>query len=117
MFRSAFPLLITTVFLIISLNPVDVSGQEPSAEKVQAAEILDQRSDEFSQLALKIWSLAEVGYQETETSALLQSALRDEGFQIRAGVVGIPTAFVAEWGSGRPRMKSRVRFPCDPIHC
>ncbi|MBX3147057.1 MAG: amidohydrolase [Gemmatimonadales bacterium] len=55
-----------------------------------------------SEIARRIWGLAEVGYQETKSSALLQEQLRAAGFRIEAGVAGIPTAFVASWGSGQP---------------
>ena len=53
-------------------------------------------------VALQIWNWAEVGYQEEQTSARLQKELRDAGFSVRAGVAGMPTAFVAEYGSGKP---------------
>lgn len=53
-------------------------------------------------VALQIWNWAEVGYQEEQSSARLQKELRDAGFSVRAGVAGMPTAFVAEYGSGKP---------------
>ena len=43
--------------------------------------------------------MPELGYQETKTTALLQSELKKAGFTIQAGVAGIPTAFVARAGS------------------
>ncbi len=51
---------------------------------------------------MEIWELAEMGYLENESSALLQKTLSDEGFSIKKGVAGIPTAFTAEYGSGYP---------------
>ncbi len=53
-------------------------------------------------MALQLWNWAEVGYQEEQSSARLQKELRDAGFSVRAGVAGMPTAFVAEYGSGKP---------------
>ena len=53
-------------------------------------------------VAQELWSWAEVGYQEEQSSARLQKELRAAGFTIRAGVAGMPTAFVAEYGSGKP---------------
>jgi aminobenzoyl-glutamate utilization protein B len=53
-------------------------------------------------VALQIWNWAEVGYQEEQTSARLQKELRDAGFSVRADIAGMPTAFVAEYGSGKP---------------
>ncbi|MBC2840181.1 amidohydrolase [Robiginitalea sp. SC105] len=63
---------------------------------------LDARSGEYADIALQIWDWAEMGYQEEKSAALLQQTLQDAGFTIQKGVAGIPTAFVAEYGSGSP---------------
>ena len=52
--------------------------------------------------ARQIWEFAEVGYQETRSSALLQDQLRAAGFAVESGVADMPPAFVATWGSGSP---------------
>ena len=53
-------------------------------------------------MARKIWEWAEVGYQEKRSSALLADALEEGGFRVERGVAGIPTAFIATIGSGKP---------------
>jgi aminobenzoyl-glutamate utilization protein B len=63
---------------------------------------LDARRDAYAAIAHQIWGFAEVGYQETRSSALLQQQLFDAGFAVQSGVAEIPTAFVATWGSGKP---------------
>ncbi len=63
---------------------------------------LDQKSEAYGEIAQTIWDLAEMGYQEEKSSALLQKTLSDSGFTIQKGVAGIPTAFIAEYGSGSP---------------
>ncbi|WP_407658226.1 amidohydrolase [Maribacter litoralis] len=63
---------------------------------------LEQKSDEYGNIAQNIWEFAEMGYQEEKSSSLLQQTLKDAGFTIKTGVAGIPTAFVAEYGSGSP---------------
>lgn len=65
-------------------------------------------------MAKQIWSWAEVGYQETRSSALLQEQLRSAGFSIETGVAGIPTAFVAEYGSGKPVIGILAEFDALP---
>ncbi len=70
--------------------------------KADVASFLDTRQQEFSDIAMKIWDLAEVGYQETQSSALLTDELEAHGFTVERGVAGIPTAFVATYGSGKP---------------
>ncbi len=63
---------------------------------------LDQQYNKYSDIALKIWEYAEVGYQEYKSSALLQQTLRDAGFKVTTNVAGMQTAFVAEAGNGAP---------------
>ncbi len=50
--------------------------------------------------ALQIWKFAELGYQETQSSALLQQRLKAAGFEIKTGVAGEPTSFVASFRNG-----------------
>ena len=63
---------------------------------------LDTKAPAYATTARTIWEFAEVGYQETKSSALLQEQLRAAGFAIEAGVGEMPTAFVASYGSGKP---------------
>jgi len=63
---------------------------------------IDEMKRNYEDIALKIWDYAEIGYQETKSAALLQEQLKSEGFEIKAGVAGIPTAFTASYGSGSP---------------
>ncbi|MGB7394256.1 MAG: amidohydrolase [Pricia sp.] len=63
---------------------------------------LDQKSETYAEIAQQIWELAEMGYQEEKSASLLQKTLSDAGFTIKKGVAEIPTAFVAEYGSGTP---------------
>jgi aminobenzoyl-glutamate utilization protein B len=63
---------------------------------------LEGKAEIYGTIAQDIWSLAEMGYQEEKSAALLQKTLKDEGFTIKTGVANIPTAFVAEYGSGSP---------------
>ena len=65
-------------------------------------------------LADEIWALAEVGYQEHESSRLLQATLRDAGFEVQAGVADIPTAFVATFGRKGPTIGILAEFDALP---
>src|SRR5262245_22660058 len=56
----------------------------------------------MSEVALQIWSMPELGYQETKTTALLQGELKKAGFTVETGVAGMPTSFIARAGSGGP---------------
>lgn len=63
---------------------------------------IDGKYEYYKQRALQIWNYAEVGYKEVRSSALLQKTLQDNGFTVQADVAGIPTAFVATFGTGSP---------------
>lgn len=75
---------------------------------------LDSKKEYYSTIALQIWSNPELGYLESESSSLLQKTLSDAGFSIQAGVAGIPTAFVAEYGSGYPVIGIMAEFDALP---
>ncbi|MBX2899887.1 MAG: amidohydrolase [Cyclobacteriaceae bacterium] len=74
---------------------------DPKAQQ-EIIKSLDADFDKYSGIAHQIWEFAEVGYQEVKSSALLQETLKQAGFKVEAGVAGIPTAFVATYGSGKP---------------
>ena len=74
----------------------------------------DARADEFAAVAHSIWQYAELGYLEQQSSALLQEQLAAADFRIEQGVAGIPTAFIAERGSGRPVVALLAEFDALP---
>lgn len=76
--------------------------------------LVDARYDRTAAVARAIWDFAELGYQENRSSALLQAELAKEGFKITKGVAEIPTAFVAEWGSGGPVIGILAEFDALP---
>ena len=63
---------------------------------------LEAKTAYYSDIAQQIWGLAEMGYQEEQSSALLQETLSAAGFKITTAVAGIPTAFTAEYGTEGP---------------
>jgi aminobenzoyl-glutamate utilization protein B len=83
-----------------------VPTARPAAQRGDAKDSVVQRieakRETYAGVAKQIWGFAEVGYQELKSSALLQQELKAAGFQVKAGVADIPTAFVATYGSGKP---------------
>ncbi len=75
---------------------------------------IDSRATLYGDVAAQIWGYAELGYQEEQSSALLQAQLREAGFEVTAGVAGIPTAFVATYGSGKPVIGMLAEFDALP---
>jgi aminobenzoyl-glutamate utilization protein B len=72
----------------------------PDREKMLST--MDGRASQYGELSRQIWEYAEVGYKEQKSSALLKTELQKAGFRVRDNIGGAPTAFVAEWGSGKP---------------
>jgi aminobenzoyl-glutamate utilization protein B len=77
-------------------------------------QFLAARASHDAEVAHSIWEYAEVGYQETKSTALLQQELKNAGFTLEAGVAGIPTAFVATAGSGKPVIGILAEFDALP---
>lgn len=70
------------------------------ADKAQILKAVDADAANIKDAALKIWGFAEVGYQETKSTAVLQDQLKAAGFEVKAGVAGEPTAFIASYKNG-----------------
>ena len=105
--------LLITIVLIIS---VEFSFAQIKLEqaKNKAIENIESKKDHYFDIAMKIWDYAELGYQETRSTALLQSELKGAGFKIEAGVAEIPTAFIASYGSGSPVIALLGEFDALP---
>jgi Metal-dependent amidase/aminoacylase/carboxypeptidase len=96
-------LLIASVLLLnIHAGAQKAKPNPVTAIKETAINDLQSGYDLYKQTALQIWNYAELGYKETNSSALLQQRLKENGFTVEAGVADIPTAFVATYGSGQP---------------
>ena len=70
--------------------------------------------DADKKTALQIWDFAEVGYKEVKSSALHVQHLKEAGFTVETGVAGIPTAFVATYGSGQPAIGILAEYDALP---
>ncbi len=84
------------------------------ALKAESAKNIQANFDTYKKVALGIWDYAEVGFKENKSSQLLQNTLKDNGFIIKAGVAGMPTAFVATYGSGQPVIGILAEFDALP---
>ncbi len=75
---------------------------------------IDENQKRIIEIADTIWGYAELGLMETRSSKLLQNELSKNGFTVEAGVAGMPTAFVATWGSGKPVIGVMGEFDALP---
>jgi aminobenzoyl-glutamate utilization protein B len=73
-----------------------------AALKREAAADVAAHAQLTQQIVDQLYSYGELGYQEIETSRYLVQLLRDNGFVVEQGIAGLPTAWIATWGSGKP---------------
>lgn len=74
----------------------------PSAAKRAAVKSVDAHAKELISLSDRIWQYAETALREHKSAAALADYAESQGFKVERGVAGMPTAFVASFGSGRP---------------
>jgi aminobenzoyl-glutamate utilization protein B len=111
--RISVPIQIMTILCLsfvctLSAQKKPDDGYLGKAEMYKAKKnALDYLSDgsviqKFGMISDSIWSFAELGMQEFKSSAILIKTLEAGGFKVEKGVAGMPTCFVASWGSGKP---------------
>ena len=96
-----------TIYLLLSLIicigcKSTTIAQQPTPTKQAVIQEIDQQIDKYGAIAHQIWEYAELGFLEDKSTQLLQDLLKKEGFKITTGVAEMPTAFVAEYGTGKP---------------
>jgi len=79
-----------------------VTPQREASIKADLGGQIDSMKKQAQVMVDTVFSFGELGFQEFETSKYLTGLLEKEGFKIERGVAGIPTAFVATWGQGKP---------------
>jgi aminobenzoyl-glutamate utilization protein B len=96
--------LFTAVLPAQQPKPVSPPKPDPRLERLKQEVVadVDRRARLTAQIVDQIFSYGELGFQEFETSKYLVDLLRKEGFTVEEGVSGMPTAWVATWGRGKP---------------
>ena len=94
-------LLIATTTLLLS-STAQAQTERLDSLKQECVAAIDDMQEFTQQLVDRIFSFGELGFQEFETSRYVTGILRDNGFQVEEGIAGIPTAWIARWGSGKP---------------
>jgi aminobenzoyl-glutamate utilization protein B len=93
------------------------SAAEPddaSAISNDIIQYLDSIRPDLVSINQDIWTFAELGLQEYRSAARLTSVLKKAGFKVKEGVSGMPTAFVAEYGSGKPVIAILAEYDALP---
>jgi aminobenzoyl-glutamate utilization protein B len=126
--KKILNLTVCFIFIAASSGNFIASGQKKKAETPSAkAELykakktaLDYLSgseiiNKYGAISDSIWNYAELGMQEFRSSAILIQTLEQEGFRVERGAAGMPTCFVATWGSGKPVIGILGEFDALPM--
>jgi aminobenzoyl-glutamate utilization protein B len=96
--------LISVAATLLASVPCENIADQPGDGTVEESIVkhLDSISPNLVEVNQDIWAYAELGLEEHRSSARLIGVLKKAGFRVKEGVAGMPTAFVAEYGSGTP---------------
>lgn len=82
--------------------------------KRKVKDSVESQKQQLIQLSLNIHDNPELGFKEEKASAWLTSYLEDNGFHVERGIAGLPTAFRATYGQGRPRIALLAEYDALP---
>src|SRR5207247_3420475 len=110
---ALFSFALLTVLCLSLPVFTQVTSRMDSFKKEAVADV-EQMKDFSAQMVDQVFSYGELGFQEFETSRYLIDTLKKNGFQIKEGISGIPTAWIATWGSGKPVIALGSDIDCIP---
>lgn len=102
---------------LIALTAAILGAADSAKDKAMKADLagqIDGMRDQVQIMVDTIFSFGELGFQEYETSKYLTTMLEAEGFTVERGIAGIPTAWMATWGSGKPVIALGSDIDCIP---
>lgn len=101
--------------IMASLPAANVSAQSPAGQFVHDYLNASVQYEKFGKISDEIWSFAELGLQEFKSAALLAETLEESGFEVEKGLAGMPTCFVATYGSGKPVVGILAEYDALPM--
>ena len=106
-FKYSFILLIFQVSLVYAQDGL-------SSHKLQVIQSVESHQSDLIAMSDSIWAWAETAFEEYRSSNLLANYAEDQGFRVERGVAGMPTSFIAEYGSGAPVLAVLGEFDALP---
>ena len=101
-------------FVVLSAGLSAFAQSPAQSYKAQLVKDVDAMAKETQVMVDTVFSFGELGFQEFETSKYLTGILEKEGFKVERGISGIPTAWMATWGSGKPVIALGSDIDCIP---
>ncbi|HEY5691109.1 MAG TPA: amidohydrolase [Cyclobacteriaceae bacterium] len=95
-------------------QPPKWSAKKINAIKTEAVSEIDENVKMAQVMVDKVFSFSELGFQEYETAKYITEILKENGFKIEMGIAGIPTAWIATWGKGKPVIALGSDVDCIP---
>jgi aminobenzoyl-glutamate utilization protein B len=103
-----------TLSLLLVVTISLAQKKKPNANKDAVVQSVAKHQTELVSISDKIWSYAETALKESKSSRELADYAQAQGFTLRRGVAGMPTAFIAEYGSGKPVIGIMSEFDALP---
>ncbi|MGY3792563.1 amidohydrolase [uncultured Aquimarina sp.] len=98
---------------VLAFTPI-YSQKKLSSTKQAIIASVEKHQKELIDISDQIWALAETAFEENQSSKLLADYAEKQGFKVERGVAGMPTAFVASYGSGKPVISVLGEFDALP---
>ncbi|MFC2087260.1 amidohydrolase [Bacteroidota bacterium] len=92
---------ILAIVYILAIS-ITFSQKNISKKKQEVINSVEKHSQELIYLSDQIWAFAETALREYKSSKVLSDYAEEQGFSVKRGIAGMPTAFIAEYGSGKP---------------
>ena len=105
--------IIMAMVVAVCFYGIFLQAQELGKAKQDALAEATAIEKDLNLLSDKLWTYAEVAMEEFKSTKVLTDYLEKKGFKVEKGVVGMPTGFVATWGSGGPVIGFNVE--CDAL--
>ncbi|UOY06226.1 amidohydrolase [Muricauda sp. SCSIO 64092] len=103
-----------TIPFLLLLVPLMLFSQKMGKNKKAVLASVEKHKEHLIQLSDSIWALAEIAFEESQSSEVLASYAEKNGLKVTRGVANIPTAFTATYGSGKPVISILGEFDALP---
>lgn len=100
------------MILFVSITSFAQKGMSKNKKALLTS--VEKHKNELIKISDEIWGLAETAFEETKSAEILASYAEKNGFTVERGVAGMPTAFVATYGSGSPVISVLGEFDALP---
>ena len=105
-------IILFVLILFVSITSYAQKGMSKNKKALLTS--VEKHKNELIKISDEIWGLAETAFEETKSAEILANYAEKQGFNVERGVAGMPTAFVATYGSGSPVISVLGEFDALP---